>query len=186
MLSAKQQVRVLDFAGGNGITYYRLKPYLLHSSNVIWEVCDSSNMGLEMGRNFSLKDEGIQFIERLPDKETRRYDVIHINTSLQYFPDYRTILNELFSFQPTYFILTRLLAGEISSYVTSQGVNGKRTPCRIINILEFCEFLKSNGYDLIFKSATEEHIKNFFNEEVPENLKIPFSLALVFMKNKTT
>ena len=91
---------------------------------------------------------------------------------------------DLLLYNPTYLVLTRLLAGAMKSYVTSQNVLDKRTPCKIINVVGFSEFLRSQGYKLVFKSPTiEEPLREYF-EDVPDHFKIPFSLILVYVKDK--
>ena len=183
MVSARGNCQVLDFAGGSGYIYYRIKPYMTAPSHVVWHVVDSNEIELELRRNFSLKDGHIQFFSQLPDNKTNQYDVVYINTSLQYIEDYSSILAELLLFNPAYLALTRLLASEMESCVTSQNVMGKRTPCKIINIAEFSTFLVSQGYKLIYKSPTEEVVLDYF-KDVSDNLKIPFSLALIYEKNR--
>ena len=61
---------------------------------------------------------------------------------------------------------------------------GKRTPCKIINIHDFSKFLASQGYKLIFKLPTEELLLERF-DEVPDDLAIPFSLSLIYMKKSS-
>jgi putative methyltransferase (TIGR04325 family) len=182
MLSAKGKCRVLDFAGGNGFTYYKIQSYLTSLPNVDWHVVDSNETGLELGKNFSLKDNHIRFSNCLPNSDTIQYDVLYINTSLQYIEDYESLLRELLLYNPSFLVFTRLLAGKIEPYVTSQEVMGKRTPCKFINIDRFSRFLESQGYKLIFKSPTEEILQDYF-DGVPDNFKIPFSLTLVYTKN---
>jgi putative methyltransferase (TIGR04325 family) len=182
MLSARRKCRVLDFAGGAGFIYHRIKPYLTALSNVDWHVVDSNETILEIGKNFSINDNQIQFFNRLPNDKTKQYDVVYINTSLQYIEDYTSILEELLLYNPTYLVLTRLLAGEVETYVTSQNIMGKQTPCKIINVHDFSRFLVSQGYQLIFKLPTEELLLQSF-EGVPDNFMIPFSLSLIYLKN---
>jgi putative methyltransferase (TIGR04325 family) len=187
-MSCKGPVKVLDFAGGTGVIYYRIRPYLSDPSNVTWDVFDINKEGLEMGRAFDPKDKNIQFYSQLPDRITNCYDVVYISTALHHFSDYRTNIKELLDFQPTYFVLTRLIAGEVPSYVTSYLYpSGKRTPYRVINVLELSEFFNENGYKLIFKAPSEDRnvsvSKDLFSKDVPEDHKIEFTLTLVFRKD---
>jgi putative methyltransferase (TIGR04325 family) len=66
MLSGQGECRVLDFAGGTGLIYYRIRPYLAKPGNVLWDVVDSNDVLLEMGRKSKLKDDSVQFLDRLP------------------------------------------------------------------------------------------------------------------------
>ena len=61
MMSCKGPVKVLDFAGGTGVIYYGIRPYLSDPSNVTWDVYDFNEEGLEIGRAFDPKDKNIQF-----------------------------------------------------------------------------------------------------------------------------
>jgi hypothetical protein len=46
MLSARGECRVLDFAGGTGYIYYKMKSYLTTLPHVAWHVVDSNEQGL--------------------------------------------------------------------------------------------------------------------------------------------
>ncbi len=182
LLSVRRKCRVLDFCGGTGFVYYKIKPNLRNRQNIFWHVVDYNKKLLEMGSGFSLKDDRVEFSNQLPDQQENKFDIVYVNTSLQYFENYKIIFKNLLLFNPSYLVLTRLLAGNIKSYTTHQDLWGARTPCRIINVNDFSEFLVSQGYELIFESPTEEIFLSENFDCISKDLKIPFSLSMVYKK----
>jgi len=152
---------------------------------VNWSVFDSPTL-TEIGRKYfenlnltSSNNMKLEFLTNLSDAKSK-FDIIYVNTSVQYYIDYQKTIEDLMKFQPQYFIFTRLLSGEGKTFICSQYLHGKQTPCRFINFIEFCEIFKKNGYELMFKSPCEDEIPQFKN--IPKQYKIPFSINLVFGK----
>jgi putative methyltransferase (TIGR04325 family) len=124
LLSVRRKCRVLDFCGGTGFVYYKIKPNLRNRQNIFWHVVDYNKKLLEMGSGFSLKDDRVEFSNQLPDQQENKFDIVYVNTSLQYFENYKIIFKNLLLFNPSYLVLTRLLAGNIKSYTTHQDLWG--------------------------------------------------------------
>jgi putative methyltransferase (TIGR04325 family) len=61
LLSATRKCRVLDFCGGSGFIYYRIKPHLRNRQNIFWHVVDYNEKLLEIGSDSSLKDDRVKF-----------------------------------------------------------------------------------------------------------------------------
>ena len=208
LLSKEKTIRVLDHWGGTGFVYYFLHPYLSFPQNVEWSVLDSPAF-LQIGEEFIKKSEArrslepktcrqktgegsrsikINFISDLPSPSLAKFDVVYVNSSVQYYVDYQKNLLDLIAFQPKYFIFTRLMSGETKTFLCSQKIFNKHTPCRFINSWEFFDFFKKNGYDLIFKSPNKDEIygKGSFHDrefkDIPKEYQTPFSIHLVFEK----
>lgn len=167
-------------------------PHLQYPENVEWSVLDSPTL-LRMGEDFL--NRGINggrgkmnFISELPNSSSEKFDVVYVNTSVQYYPDYQKTIRDLLAFKPKYFIFTRLLSGEGKTFVCIQKLFDKQTPCRFINSCEFVEYFKENGYDLILKAPDKEELLGEgsvdFREfkDIPKEYQIPFSINLVFGK----
>jgi putative methyltransferase (TIGR04325 family) len=136
-----------------------------------------------MGKRYKKDDDNICYYSDLNEISNNKYNIIYINTSLQYLWDYKKLFIKLLSFEPIYFIFTRLIAGDIPNFVTCQNIHGVKTPCQFINYRELVNFFAENNYDLIFKApCTEESLKDRYDNNIPKEIQIPFTLNIIFMK----
>lgn len=183
ILSENKSCNILDFAGGAGVVYHRIFPYLMNPENVIWHVVDSNPELYEIGKKHAdaLNRSNIIFHMEIPGKDKIKFDVVFINTSLQYVYDYDCVLNTLLQYNPEYVVLTRLITGDMETYITCQDINGYSTPCIFINFQELVKIFSKNGYKLVFKSpCPEEDFREHYDTNIPEHLRLPCSTNLVF------
>tara|TARA_B100000315_G_C14552669_1_gene576647 strand:- start:470 stop:1318 length:849 start_codon:yes stop_codon:yes gene_type:complete len=195
LLSREKTTSVLDHWGGTGLVYHYLYPYLSFPQNVEWSVFDRPAL-LKLGEEFTKKrtrqqpdsPRKINFISDHQNLSRKKFDIVYVNSSVQYSVDYQKTLLDLMALQPKYFIFTRLMSGEGKTFLCSQKIFTKRTPCRFINSWEFSDFFVKNGYDLIFKSPNKDELygpESFYDrafKDVPDEYQIPFSIHLVFGK----
>ena len=197
LLSQKNSIKVLDHYGGTGFIYHVIYPYLLFPENVKWSVLDNPTLlkiGVDYTKQMVAQIEGdslgISYISDMPDPSLEKFDVIYVNSSVQYYSDYKKNIRDLIALQPKYFIFTRLMSGEGITFVCYQKIIAKGTPCRFINSWEFSEIFRENGYDLIFKAPNKEenygrgsiHDREF--KDIPEENQTPFSIHMVFGKRE--
>ena len=90
LLSHPGPCKVLDFGGGAGITYFRIRPHLTRPENVSWYVVDNPRLA-EVGRNHAKPADRMEFLEQLPAAGTP-YDLVHVNTALQYLSDWKEVV----------------------------------------------------------------------------------------------
>ncbi len=157
LFSAKNSCNVLDFSGGTGFIYYSIQPFLLNTSNVKWICFDCNNDLLLLGKEHAEKYDyqNIEFISNF--SEDIQYNILYINTSVQYIENfYQLLADKLLLSSPSCLVFTRLLAGEIKSFVTCEAVLGYKTPCRFLNTGELITFLSWKGYSLIHSSVNHE------------------------------
>lgn len=179
LLSCQARIRVLDFGGGNGVTYYGIFPFLTHPENVFWANCDSLPL-LQQGEAYKKPCHNINFISSIPQGEV--FDLLYINTSLQYIYDWKNCLDVLLKGKPKLILLTRLLAGEVETFFTKQvNIQGGTTAAMILNIHDVLSYFEQNQYELIFKSPAHEDVltKEIF-DDVPMHCQIPHGINLLF------
>lgn len=182
-LSSKQNCRVLDFGGGTGFIYFRVFPYLLNPANVQWHVFDRNGPLLRMGQGYvrGHKEYNIQFHTEISKTGEDTFDIVYLNTVLQYIGDYEAVLKNLFVLKPKYVILTRLLAGDMPTYITCQNHDGYRSPCAFVNFKELVRIFSESGYELVYKvPCIEEVFSNCYDSNIPSSLQIPHSMNAVF------
>ncbi|MDI6757731.1 MAG: methyltransferase, TIGR04325 family, partial [Endomicrobiia bacterium] len=183
----KSNCSIMDFGGGTGFVYFKIFPYLANPSGVQWHVVDNNPRIFEIGKKYAANSKNtfhIFFHETIPAIEKIKIDVLYINVSLQYIPDYRSVLNNLILYGPKYVILTRLYAGDVDTWISSQNIHGYTTYCIFINTKEIMEIFSENGYDLIHKSSVEdEGIEGRYDPNIPQHLRISNSINLIFKKD---
>ena len=86
----------MDFAGGTGISYFTMKPYLFEFEKVNYKVVDINKL-LELGKEHSIKTKiksNITFDSVFPDHRIYKPDIIFVNTALQYLENpYETLIS---------------------------------------------------------------------------------------------
>ncbi len=182
MISQNEVCKILDFAGGTGFVYFLIKPYLTNIKNITWDVVDNTQVLTKMGIKAVSGTDPVSFHEKLPKTGTK-FDLVYINTSLQYIENYKELFSTLLDYNPKYIVLTRLIAGNITTFVTEQNIHGKRTPCIFLNINDLIEYFQSQGYELMFKSAcSEEVFSDTYNVNIPKSHRITNSLDVIFSR----
>lgn len=184
LLAEASVCRVLDFAGGSGAIYFLTYPYLSRPERVAWDVFDDDRLA-ELGRRWRRPEHRLRFLKALPD-EDERYEIVHVNTSLQYLADPHALLARLLVHRPRYVVLTRLLAGEVPTWFTAETLHGRRTPCAILDVRALAGFFAERGYRLVFRApALDEPLPApRWHRAIPERLRIPSSLHLVFAEER--
>jgi putative methyltransferase (TIGR04325 family) len=182
LLAVRGPCRVLDFAGGSGITYFTIRPFLANAVAVSWHVVDNAQIAA-VGRRYRRPDDAIEFSKELPAEGTP-FDVVHVNTALQYLEDPFALLERLCAHRPRYFLLTRLLAGEVEPFITSQSIpdsgSDVRVPCRFFNAGEVVAFFAERGYRLAHRSrVVDGDFSEWFDDSVPVELRTPSAIHLV-------
>lgn len=135
-------VKVLDCGGGTGFIYYliadRLKP------GVEWVVSDSEALA-EIGRS-QAGNRPISFTS----EPVQGVDVVYVNTSLQYAPDWRACVDSLLTHKPKHLILTRLLCAKTETLYFRQTVYGRSTPCGFVSRADLIAHCAAAGYSVAF------------------------------------
>ena len=183
----KKTVNVMDFAGGTGISYFTMKPYLFEPERVNYKVIDVNKSLLELGKKHSIKTNSksnITFDSKLPDHRKYQPDIIFVNTALQYLKNPYETLNTFFRYKPKYIILTRLIAGSIPEYYTIQYVLGTKTRCKILNIEKLNAHIELNDYNLILKAENiGENLYYQCDNNIPEERRIKNTINLIYIRN---
>ncbi len=183
----KKTVNVMDFAGGTGISYFTMKPYLFELGKVNYKVIDINKSLLKLGKEHSIKTKSrsnITFDSVFPDHKMYKPDIIFVNTALQYLENPYETLNIFFKYKPKYIILTRLIAGSIKEYYTIQYVLGTKTRCKILNIEKFNAYIESNDYSLILKAENiGENLYYQCDSNIPEERRVRNTINLIYIRN---
>ena len=183
LLSSRAPVHVLDLGGGTGFSFFKMWPYLSSPKNVFYHVQDSNLELFALGRwnsEYMGLSNSINF-HYLEIPTDHRFDILYVNTSMQYIYNWRKMLAELLRHEFKYLVFTRMLAGNMKEFITCQTIGGFSTQCMFINFSEFKDFLHSKDYHLISKSSCEEdELSDCYDNNIGNEFRIPHSVNLIF------
>ena len=145
-------VRILDFGGGLGFSYYQIREALASSEGFELCVVDLPEV-CEKGRQLFKDEPGITFHSSIADLDGRDFDILHIGSSLQYVEDWRAQLEGLCQLAPEYVLMANIPAGDIETYATAQNYYGSKIACWFFSVAELIATMRDNDYGLVFKST---------------------------------
>ena len=178
-MSIEETCKVLDFGGGTGFIYHSIRSFFTNKENVYWDIVDNERL-ISIGKKYSNKNPNIGFFISLPNINSH-YDVVYMNTTLQYIENYQEVLLKLKKYEPKYFVFTRLLAGNIDTFITCQNINGKKIPCMFLNINELIFFMEKNNYKLFKRiPCIEESFAKSSFKKIPSGKQIKNSVNIIF------
>lgn len=176
---APGRVRVLDFGGGTGNSYYSICRHLNDPAKVDWLVFDDNAALYDVGKAFAptRTEPPPTFCDTLPEGPV---GMVHIAGTLQYIEDYAGVLSMLAKrYHPEHFVLTRTYAGHIETFVTRQVIRGSSTPCMFLNVEELRACLVGIGYEEILCAPCNPMDATKF-KDIPEQRRIRTSLDMVW------
>ena len=146
-------IRILDFGGGLGDTFFPLVKMLPHDQPIQFTIVETQavcNKGRELFRN----DSRISFQEHIPARGTS-YDIIHCGSSIHYVKDWQEALNCFVELDPQFMCFGDLPAAENRTFVTTQLFHELLIPVNFFNRDEFITSVKKHGFELIFQARYE-------------------------------
>jgi putative methyltransferase (TIGR04325 family) len=177
----KDSIKILDFGGGAGVDYLYVKSAVPQLDNLEYHIVESDEV-CRRGRIIFQAEPRVFFHTALPE-HISYFDIIHIDSVLQYIEDYSLLLKSLCKYKPDYFIFVRLSAGDIPTYATKQiNVSGVCCAYQFINVGDFTTTMNQLGYTLGFKSSGEVEYQQ---DNFPRAYRMGHTCNLLFMKNKT-
>jgi putative methyltransferase (TIGR04325 family) len=146
-------LRILDFGGGIGFTYFQTIYGLPSAENVEYDIFEVENV-CQTGTDFFGADQDRpHFHSELPLAENGLFDIVHSGSALHYVEDWTKGIAQLCGLSQKYLLLVDVPAGNIPTFVTAQNYYGSKIPVRFFNVKELLSVIDSFGYTLIFKSV---------------------------------
>ena len=175
---SQKEVKILDFGGAMGRSYILLKNSIASDIDINYFIVETQEM-CEKGKSIYENDNKIKFLSELP-KNDEKIDIILFNSSLQYINDFESLFDNLIKYNPEFFVLLRLSAGEIKSFISVQkNVSKTLLPHRFYNINDFANFLKEKHYKLLFSSL---HKRKFNMNNFDPDYRLDYHSNLLFGK----
>ena len=175
------KLRVFDWGGNLGHSYYVYRSYLPFPSDLTWTICDVPEI-VRTGRQIASEAgdaPGLVFTERPSDCDG--CDVLILNGALQFLPvSLESVLAGL-QLKPKHVFINRIPVHKTRSYYTLQDVGPVVCPYQIFGEAMLLESLRNLGYELrdrwpcegksvhiAFRpSATVEAFSGFYFEAKP-------------------
>lgn len=147
-----RSVRILDFGGGLGFSYYQIREGL--SGDAEFELCvvDIEEVCAE-GRRVFEGEANISFHSAIPEASGQGFEIVHIGSSLQYIEDWQSQLGALCEVAAEYVLMANIPAGDIETFATAQNYYGSRIPCWFFDVRDLISTMEENDYRLVFKSS---------------------------------
>jgi len=183
MYAQNNRLSVLDFGGGMGFGYIVMEAVIPESDNLDFDIVEGAN-NCKGGKKLFFDDKRVNFFEQLP--EDKRYDILHIGSSLQYIHQWKDLLKALCSYEAKYFAFTDLPSGENERYASLQNYYDSKIPHWFFNTKEVIGVMNTFGYKIIYNSHFQANILQRFNhypqDNFDESSRIFYSKMLLFVK----
>jgi putative methyltransferase (TIGR04325 family) len=154
LLATSSAGRVLDFGGATGFSYIAAKYGALRDIDR-YVIVEHPNV-CARGRELFKDDPKVEFATNVPEGS---FDVVLIGSALQYVDDYKMLLKRLTDLKPRWLLVTKLPAGDNTTFVTAQvNLRGKTLASWIFNARELVSVMAMLNYKLVFRSANEGQI----------------------------
>jgi putative methyltransferase (TIGR04325 family) len=156
----EEKIHVLDIGGGLAESFIDLKfscPHLkLHY--YVYELPEITEAGKDLEREFPNE---LKFITDFKDLKT---DIILFGSSLQYFENYKEIVNDVCSLKPKHILLTDHPMGNVNTFVCAQvNMKDRVIPRYVFNLDEIEVLFSKNNYYQSLKSVNYYPFHNFNN-----------------------
>ena len=185
VLNEFEGVRILDFGGGVGFSYYQVLHGLPRTKNFEFHIAEIDAL-CEVGKQYFQNEQHIFFHSSLPREEGLTFDIVHMGSSLHYFEEWEELLSRLCRYKPRYFLLTDLPAGDIPTFATVQSYYTSKIPVWFFNIDEVINAMTRQNYYLVFKSAYVATVLGQEHEIPQDNFEEQYRLghtcSLLFAK----
>ena len=176
---SKDSIKILDFGGGAGVDYLFLEGAVHRVDNLEFHIVDSDKV-CRCGRLIFQANPQVFFHTALPE-HISDFDIIHVDSVMQYIEDYASLLKNLCSYKPEYILFVRLSAGDIPTYVSKQvNVPGCCLPYQFINVGDFITTMNQLGYRLSFKSSGD---LEYNQDNFPSAYRMGRTCNLLFIRD---
>ncbi len=177
MLSAAKSngsLRVLDFGGSLGSTYYQNKKFLDELDHVTWSVVEQKHF-IDIGKQ-EFENDRLKFYYDFSDCiESERPNVLLISSVLQYVEKPYELMDELLKYNFEFVIFDRTIFNKKNkSIITIQKIKDKSyssIPCWLFNEDDFLKKLKKycfivQDFNLLDEESTQKYEKGYVCKKI--------------------
>lgn len=171
-------VRVVDFGGAAGVSYAMAKAALPPQTELDYTVVELAPI-VRLGRELFADDPSVHFVSEIP-APAEPVDIVFISTALQYVDAWQVLLRDLTNLRPRKILFSRLSAGDIPTFITTQvNHSGSPTPYRFLNLVELKDAMDRFGYELRFAGAS---LTRLDQNDFPDSHRLHTACNLLFSR----
>jgi len=115
--AGKNRIRVLDFGGGFGTSFFKSLASMVTPEKLEYHVVELPLLCTK-GRTLASEYPNLHFHDSFPDLSGET-DIVHVASSLHYVKHWQDVLESLAVYRPRHFLFSDLLAGEIPTFVST-------------------------------------------------------------------
>jgi len=160
------ELRVLDFGGALGTSYFQNLKFLRHLKNVEWSIVEQKNF-VVLGQQY-LQNNTLKFYNSIPDLSAERQaNVVLLSSVMQYLSEPYKIMDKLLGENPSVIIFDR------TSFINSGDKDKIRIqnvpkeiykasyPCWFLSKPKLCNYLIDRGYKVLEDFNSDENLDKF-------------------------
>ena len=154
------KLKVLDIGGGFGETYWNLQRSV--PVEIQWDIIElDKTVRVGMGIFQDVKELNFFTLNSyLPSN----YDLVYFGSSLQYFEDWKSIIELALNTHPKYILISDTTMGDIGTFVCAQvNMPGIVIPRWVFNIQELVNLFTNSGFRQVLRSSNFYPFHNFYN-----------------------
>jgi len=171
----KGEIRVLDFGGSLGSTYYQNKKFLDRIESVSWSIVEQERF-VDVGKA-EFEDNRLNFFHAVDDcVKKNRPNVLLLSSVLQYIEKPYELLDDILKHDFEYILIDRNPFGKLREKITLQvvppDIYEASYPCHFFNEEGFIEYFNKKQYSIVetFISADGETTDCVFKGMILENI----------------
>ena len=151
-LSFSKVCRILDVGGGTGSIYFKNQDYIEKNKKINWVIFDQNQIVSFVKKK--IKNKQLKFVSNLSFKNKNKYQVILMQSSLQYFSNPYDLLDKLVKLNSRFIIideipLTNNQSDEITIQYNPKKIYPVNYPLHILSEKKIKNYLKQKNFILI-------------------------------------
>lgn len=160
-------IKILDFGGSLGSSYYRYKDILSSQKKIKWSIIEQ-NAFVKIGKK-EFQDKKLNFYysfeEFIKKNKKQQIDIFLLSSSLQYIRDYKKIINKVHRLKPDYLIILKTPMNKTendSIYIEKvpKNIYGSSYPSWVFSKKKLINFF--SNYKLVHDKIVNPHIYSIY------------------------
>ena len=140
-------INVFDVGGGMGSIYFKYEDYIKKNKKISWKVYEQKK--IVNFANLNINEKRLNFTNQIQRKYKNKFDIILLQSSIQYFPKPFVLLQKLISLNPMYIVISETCFSnkqKIKIQINPNKVSLANYPLYIFNEKKFIYFFKKKNF----------------------------------------
>lgn len=164
----EREIKILDVGGAYCDAYfsasYSCPEKEIRSTNV--ELSEIVRRGSGLFHDV----HNVELVTEIPNTNNTKFNILNFGSSLQYFENFRDMLNDLFRLNIKYIVISDTPMGYFKTFICAQvNMEGNVIPRLVFDIDELRSLFVESNYRLVHKSVNYYPFHNFDNYQMPHS-----------------